>query len=66
MYSVAYVVQMIQKMQKDQIKSVEVKQDIQDAFNEYTQSVHLDLVWSGSCVSWCECSPKLFITGLIN
>ncbi|KXJ85358.1 hypothetical protein Micbo1qcDRAFT_223282 [Microdochium bolleyi] len=50
--SVKYISQVLVKMQKDQIKSVNVKQAMQDAFNEYTQSVHQDLVWTGSCQSW--------------
>lgn len=54
MLSVDYIFHAIQKMQKDQIRSIAVKQEMQDYFNEYTQSLHRDLVWSGSCVSWCE------------
>lgn len=49
-----YIVKAIEKMQRDQIKSLEVKQPVQDAFNEYVQEVHKDLVWQGSCQSWCK------------
>lgn len=47
--------QAIVKMQRDQIRSIEVKQTIQDAFNNYVQEVHQGLVWTGACNSWCEC-----------
>ncbi|KAH8589597.1 hypothetical protein B0O99DRAFT_636547 [Bisporella sp. PMI_857] len=50
--SAKYIVSALTKMQKEQIKSMNIKQKIQDAFNEYTQAVHKDLVWSGSCRSW--------------
>ncbi|KAJ3543305.1 hypothetical protein NM208_g3643 [Fusarium decemcellulare] len=36
----------------DQIRSLNVKKPLQDAFNEYVQEVHKDLVWTGSCNSW--------------
>ena len=52
--SAKYVVQVLKKMQTDQIRKVDVKKRMQDAFNRYTQHVHQDLVWSGSCQSWCE------------
>ena len=39
-------------MQSDQIRSLEVKKNMQDAFNDYAQNVHRDLVWTGSCQSW--------------
>lgn len=39
-------------MQQDQIKTLNVKGPMQRAFNEYIQSVHQDLVWTGSCSSW--------------
>ncbi|KAK7219476.1 hypothetical protein V2G26_007479 [Clonostachys chloroleuca] len=50
--SVDYVMQAIVKMQRDQIRSIEVKQTIQDAFNNYVQEVHQGLVWTGACNSW--------------
>jgi hypothetical protein len=53
--SVRYIIQVMQKMQTDQIKSLEVKKNLQDAFNEYVQNVHQDLVWTGQCQSWCTC-----------
>ncbi|KAJ4262903.1 hypothetical protein NW762_006516 [Fusarium torreyae] len=42
----------ITKIQTDQIRSMDVKQPLQDAFNDYVQEVHKDLVWTGSCNSW--------------
>ncbi|KAF5561450.1 sterigmatocystin biosynthesis monooxygenase stcW [Fusarium phyllophilum] len=50
--SAKYIVQVITKIQTDQIRSLDVKQPIQDAFNDYVQEVHKDLVWTGSCQSW--------------
>ncbi|EMT71967.1 Putative sterigmatocystin biosynthesis monooxygenase stcW [Fusarium odoratissimum] len=50
--SAKYIVQAITKIQTDQIRSLDVKQPIQDAFNDYVQEVHKDLVWTGSCQSW--------------
>ncbi|KAH6677855.1 hypothetical protein F5X68DRAFT_245606 [Plectosphaerella plurivora] len=50
--SINYIAQAIVKIQRDQIKSLEVKQSVQDAFNDYVQEVHKDLVWQGSCQSW--------------
>lgn len=51
--SAKYIVQAITKIQTDQIRSLDVKQPVQDAFNDYIQEVHKDLVWTGSCQSWC-------------
>ncbi|KAH6871816.1 hypothetical protein B0T10DRAFT_416993 [Thelonectria olida] len=51
-HSAKYISQVITKMQRDQIKSLEVKQDMQNSFNDYIQEVHKDLVWTGSCNSW--------------
>ncbi|VZH93959.1 unnamed protein product, partial [Fusarium fujikuroi] len=50
--SAKYIVQAITKIQTDQIRSLDVKQPVQDAFNDYVQEVHKDLVWTGSCQSW--------------
>ncbi|KAH7169887.1 hypothetical protein EDB81DRAFT_864441 [Dactylonectria macrodidyma] len=50
--SVKYIVQILDKMQRDQIKSLEIRKEVQDSFNEYVQEVHKDLVWTGSCNSW--------------
>lgn len=52
--SAKYIVQALNKMQREQIKSMSIKKNIQDAFNQYTQAVHKDLVWTGSCRSWCK------------
>ncbi|KAJ4177179.1 hypothetical protein NW755_013998 [Fusarium falciforme] len=51
-WSAAYIIQAIQKMQRDQIRTLEVKQSVQDAFNAYIQEAHKDMVWQGSCQSW--------------
>ncbi|OAL44655.1 FAD/NAD(P)-binding domain-containing protein [Pyrenochaeta sp. DS3sAY3a] len=51
-YSAKYIIQALHKMQSEQIRILDVKQSIQDAFNEHAQQVHEDLVWTGSCQSW--------------
>lgn len=53
-YSVEYIIQALLKMQTDQIKTLDVKKTMQDHFNQYAQSVHQDLVWTGQCNSWCK------------
>ncbi|KAH7012944.1 hypothetical protein EDB80DRAFT_638624 [Ilyonectria destructans] len=50
--SVKYITRVLEKMQRDQIKFLHVKQHVQNAFNDYAQEVHKDLVWTGSCNSW--------------
>lgn len=49
----SYVAQVVQKMQRCQIKSLEIREDLQKKFNEYIQAAHQNLVWTGSCGSWC-------------
>ncbi|KAF9876803.1 hypothetical protein CkaCkLH20_05649 [Colletotrichum karsti] len=51
-WSAKYIAKAITKMQTDQIRSIDVKQPLQDAYNDYVQDVHKDLVWTGSCNSW--------------
>lgn len=52
--------QVLEKLQSDQIKFVDVKKERQDAYNEYTRAVHKDLVWSGSCQSWCKSQNVIY------
>lgn len=40
-----------------------IKQSVQDSFNAYTQAVHKDLVWSGSCRSWCQWLFCVYVEG---
>ncbi|KAL2858523.1 flavin-binding monooxygenase [Aspergillus pseudoustus] len=51
-WSAKYIGQVLQKMQACQIRTVDAKCDMQNFLNEYMQTVHRDLVWSGNCVSW--------------
>ncbi|KAF4999873.1 hypothetical protein FDECE_11372 [Fusarium decemcellulare] len=51
-WSARYIAKAITKIQTDQIRSLDVKKSLQDAFNDYVQEVHKDLVWTGSCNSW--------------
>ncbi|KAH6711188.1 hypothetical protein BKA61DRAFT_556177 [Leptodontidium sp. MPI-SDFR-AT-0119] len=63
-WSAKYVVQALRKMQTEQIKSMSIKKHIQDAFNEYTQAVHKDLVWTGSCRSWYKDNKSNKVTAV--
>ncbi|KAF6800227.1 cyclohexanone 1,2-monooxygenase [Colletotrichum sojae] len=47
-----YFVKWIKKMATEDIKYVEPKQDVVDAFIKYSDQVHKTLVWSGGCKSW--------------
>ncbi|PVH71109.1 FAD/NAD(P)-binding domain-containing protein [Cadophora sp. DSE1049] len=63
-WSAKYIVQALKKMQAEQIKSMNIKKNIQDAFNEYTQAVHKDLVWTGSCRSWYKDNASNKVTAV--
>ncbi|KAF9874362.1 cyclohexanone 1, 2-monooxygenase [Colletotrichum karsti] len=47
-----YFVKWIKKMSTEDIKYVEPKQEVVDAFIKYSDQVHKTLVWSGGCKSW--------------
>ncbi|KAL3455502.1 hypothetical protein BJX64DRAFT_294964 [Aspergillus heterothallicus] len=51
-WSAKYIYQALQKMQTCRIRTIDVKLDMQKSLNEYMQTVHQDLVWTGNCVSW--------------
>ncbi|KAF2008868.1 FAD/NAD(P)-binding domain-containing protein [Aaosphaeria arxii CBS 175.79] len=63
-YGAKYIAQVLKKMQTDQIRKLDVKKKMQDAFNDYTQNVHQDLVWSGSCHSWYKDSQSGRVTAV--
>jgi cation diffusion facilitator CzcD-associated flavoprotein CzcO len=47
-----YMIQIVKKMQKDDIKSWTPKQDVTDAFNEHAQEWVKHTVWKDDCRSW--------------
>ncbi|KIW93069.1 uncharacterized protein Z519_05674 [Cladophialophora bantiana CBS 173.52] len=46
-------------MKKCQIRSLNVKADMQRAFNQYIQNVHQDLVWTGVCTNKDKATNKI-------
>ncbi|KAI9880737.1 MAG: hypothetical protein M1830_000626 [Pleopsidium flavum] len=57
-----YAVQIIKKMQGEDIKSIAPKQDITDLFNEHCQEFIKHTVWKEDCRSWYKSN----ITGRVN
>ncbi|CEL09176.1 hypothetical protein ASPCAL12316 [Aspergillus calidoustus] len=51
-WSAKYICQAVQKVQRCQIRTIDVKLEMQKSLNEYMHNVHKDLVWTGNCVSW--------------
>ncbi|KAL3444241.1 flavin-binding monooxygenase [Aspergillus insuetus] len=51
-WSAKYICQAVQKIQRCQIRRLDVRLHMQKSLNEYIQNVHRDLVWTGNCVSW--------------
>ncbi|ETI26084.1 hypothetical protein G647_02861 [Cladophialophora carrionii CBS 160.54] len=47
-----FFIRLIRKMRVQQASSFDVRQSVQDDFNNHTQSVMKDLVWTGGCRSW--------------
>ncbi|KAK3373001.1 hypothetical protein B0T24DRAFT_678486 [Lasiosphaeria ovina] len=47
-----YVARGVLKVATEDIKSVEKKRDVADAFVRYLDAVHALLVWTGACKSW--------------
>ncbi|KAH8684375.1 hypothetical protein BGZ60DRAFT_397427 [Tricladium varicosporioides] len=62
--SAKYIIAVLQKLQREQIRYLNIKQSVQDSFNAYTQAVHKDLVWSGSCRSWYKDNSTGAVTGV--
>lgn len=57
-----YAIQVIKKMQKDNIKSWAPKQDVTDKFNDHTQEWIKHTVWKDDCRSWYKNNE----TGRVN
>ncbi|TVY21170.1 putative sterigmatocystin biosynthesis monooxygenase [Lachnellula arida] len=49
---VEYIIQMLSKFQKENIRSFEVKPDAVDAFNDWKDDYMKDTIWSEECRSW--------------
>jgi cyclohexanone monooxygenase len=49
---VNYITDAIKKMQKNDIKSFEVKKDVQTAFNQKIQKKLVGTIWMSGCKSW--------------
>lgn len=47
-----FFVRLIRKMSLQRASSFDVRQDVQDDFNQHTQQTMQNLVWTGSCRSW--------------
>jgi cation diffusion facilitator CzcD-associated flavoprotein CzcO len=57
-----YTIQLIKKMQRNDIKSWTPKQDVTDAFNEHAQEWIKHTVWKDDCRSWYKNNE----TGRVN
>ncbi|KAL5592391.1 hypothetical protein FOBRF1_013417 [Fusarium oxysporum] len=51
-FTVVYISKWIRKISKQNIKSVQVRQDALDDFNVYAQELMKKTVWTGDCRSW--------------
>ncbi|KAF4503275.1 sterigmatocystin biosynthesis monooxygenase stcW [Fusarium agapanthi] len=51
-------------MIRQRAKSFEVRADAQDDFNQHTQKVMQDMVWTGTCRSWYKQGTSGKVTGL--
>lgn len=47
-----YLVKLLRKLAREDIASFVPKQDVTDDFNRYGDTIHQNLVWTGSCSSW--------------
>ena len=50
--SAEYMTQWIRKIAQEDIKYVNVKQEVVDEFNAYADEIMQTFVWSGGCQSW--------------
>ncbi|KAI3565817.1 hypothetical protein IWW34DRAFT_825235 [Fusarium oxysporum f. sp. albedinis] len=56
-----YIIRVIDRLRKDRLRSVCVKQSAQDAFNRWVQSRMPEMVWSEPCPSWYKDTNKKVI-----
>ena len=57
-----YLIQMLKKMQGENIKSIMPKQDVTDLYNEHTQEWIKHTIWKDDCRSWYKNNE----TGRVN
>lgn len=55
----SYMTRILSRLQKDRLRSVCVKDEAQQEFNQWVQSRMSHMVWSGPCNSWCMFSTFL-------
>ena len=51
---VSYIVQMLSKFQKENIRSFRVRSDVTDAFNSWKDDYMKHMVWTDGCRSWYQ------------
>ncbi|CZR49630.1 monooxygenase family protein [Fusarium proliferatum ET1] len=56
-----YIIRVIDRLQKDCLRSVCVKKSAQDAFNRWVQSRMPEMVWSEPCSSWYKSKKKVIV-----
>ncbi|KAK2469089.1 hypothetical protein H9L39_19357, partial [Fusarium oxysporum f. sp. albedinis] len=56
-----YIIRVIDRLQKDCLRSVCVKKSAQDAFNRWVQSRMPEMVWSEPCSSWYKSNEKVIV-----
>jgi hypothetical protein len=49
-----YFIRIMQRMIRNRAKSFDVRQEAQDDFNTHIQEFMKDMVWTGTCRSWCK------------
>lgn len=50
----SYMIRVLQRLQCDSIRSLSVKIEAQNEFNEWAQSRMTEMAFTGNCKSWCE------------
>ncbi|EXM13082.1 hypothetical protein FOTG_18446 [Fusarium oxysporum f. sp. vasinfectum 25433] len=56
-----YIIRVIDRLQKDRLRSVCIKQSAQDAFNRWVQSRMPEMVWAEPCSSWYKSNKKVIV-----
>lgn len=49
-----YILRILDRLQHDALKSIEVKQSAQTEFNQWAQERMQHMAWTGECKSWCK------------
>ncbi|RKL09120.1 hypothetical protein BFJ70_g16715 [Fusarium oxysporum] len=56
-----YIIRVIDRLQKDRLRSVCIKQSAQGAFNRWVQSRMPEMVWAEPCSSWYKSNKKVIV-----